>query len=114
MYAGEKESEIMSLTVTVTYEDMKEGWPSSCIKCPVALAIGRALLAADIPFDSVEVFTQVAFINHGSFVAYDKIELPAHVSKFIIDFDHVMEWDIEDAEPFSFDIEVGKEVVYYK
>lgn len=77
------------MVVNVTQEDIDLGQHSHCTKCPVALAISRA-----IKEDLVSVAYSFCLIGA------DKYQLPEEVSSFITHFDLS-----ESVLPFSFEFQ---------
>lgn len=91
----------MLLHVDVTAEDITRGAACKSDRCPVALALLRALNAAGIPADMVSVGPSrvVWFASPHRVNAYN---LPDIAKDFIREFDEG--WNM--ALPFSFDLDI--------
>lgn len=83
----------MTVHVEVTEEDIANGQPFNCGKCPVALALSRAVPGCK-PFVGFAYFRLDA--GHGRLS-----RLPERVIRFIGRFD-----GRDLARPFSFDLEI--------
>lgn len=93
------------MKITVTQEDIREGARANCLKCPIALALERALkplLELDIWYrvqvneDNVEITNTGA--ESGRFAAL----LPEEAEEFIRRFDNR-----QPVEPFEFELNLG-------
>lgn len=96
------------VTVVVTREDIDNGYQRSCTRCPIALALFRALGitptdAAGAPFGVVD--DRVSFYDSGPI---NVSRLPLIAREFILCFDTLTGIS---AEPFSFDLQVPVELV---
>lgn len=80
------------MTITVTQEDIDKGVISSCVACPIALAVGRFM--PDSGF--------IVCANAIDFTSPlgDLIHLPIEAVKFISDFDKG-----RPVQPFTFELE---------
>ena len=81
----------MKVQVEVTVDDLIDGKPYDPDRCPVKLAIQRA-----VPDRPVSVY------RAGIIVGGDEIEAPVIVQDFVARFD-----DGSDPDPISFEIEVS-------
>jgi hypothetical protein len=86
-----------TLKITVTSDDIKNGYQNSCYRCPIALAISRRLKELNIWYSMVEVFKADVYIYKPS----DKEIwlLPAKAQYFITQFD-----TNGIVEPFEFNL----------
>jgi hypothetical protein len=85
------------MKIEVTAEDIRVGWRSDCCRCPVALAIRRAL---DLGECDVEVIPDLVVISRRAapVATYD---LPNMAFEFVLRFDgHA--W----VEPFTFELDI--------
>jgi len=92
---------MFDVTVHVTENDILSGWKSVCERCPVALAIARAL---DVDYVSVGCSS---FISHGhkqGEKTYRNEYFPMVVIDFIMSFDKG-----EAVSPFSFILTVKEQ-----
>lgn len=83
----------MKITIHVTQEDIDNGLYSSCMSCPVALALNRA-----IPMGPS--WLAVGDFARRNTVEYKFFELPIEVTHFIAAFDARSK-----VSPFSFEFE---------
>jgi hypothetical protein len=91
-----------SVRIEVTREDIALGYPGSCRRCPVAIAIGRTLaLANEWLSDNVRLGFDFVNLRAGSDAAWLAMPTPTKVVCWIADFDAT-----EDGRPFSFDLEL--------
>ena len=85
----------MKVTIQVTQEDIKNGQPTRCLKCPLALAATRAfghqIFVARYTMFSMDVNGKVNF--HGG-------KLPKEVTTWQWNFDNGI-----PVKPFDFEIE---------
>ena len=80
------------MKINVTEDDIKNGVVFACYKCPIALAVKRAVGAAN-----VRVGTETIRIFKGAVPRHFKMTDAAKV--FVKDFD-----DSKPVQPFSFDL----------
>ena len=111
---------IQKLRVEVTEEDIARGERMSCTRCPVALAVRRALEAPEAleRFGVIDHITGWPEIKVGNFkvtvlvtvlvgtcsLTYWSAPLPAHVTKMIGDFDLTF-GPVPSMVPHTFDLE---------
>jgi hypothetical protein len=99
----------MKYTIDVTQEDIDHGHRSSCLSCPVARAVGRAL-AADYPdamahcgpWNLRMVGEDARFGEGDGIVTLAFAHTPPSVRHFMRDFDA---GDAEHLTPFSFTVD---------
>lgn len=83
----------MGYTIEVTQDDIDSGRRHSCIKCPVALAMMRAVPAEEVQIHS---YYGVVFYKDNN---RNRFALPPAVIEFVDKFDH---W--AEVAPFTFTI----------
>jgi hypothetical protein len=86
----------MKLKIEVTAEDIQNGMPGWCGKCPVALAVRRAL-GGFVKREVASVGVSYAAVYVDSRIHM----LPSDARMFVQNFD-----EGEPVEPFDFEIEV--------
>lgn len=82
--------------VDVTAEDIAQGEPRKCVKCPIALALRRTLEQSLV---GVGGHDAVMVGKHG----VTSVELPSMAVRFIADFD-----DGKPVQPFSFALDLPR------
>jgi hypothetical protein len=93
------------ITVNVTAHDIANGRKKDCYKCPVALALMRALEAVnDIKVKTVSVgngAAQITLVYSDHMSTYSWPQLPDAAADFVWRFDN-----FRVVEPFSFELEI--------
>jgi hypothetical protein len=90
----------MKHKIEVTQDDINNGIRNDCDRCPVALAISRALPACRVSVypDEVEIVRQPGVISQH--------EPPSEVTTFVNRFDNPS--NIAVISPFSFEMDFGE------
>jgi len=92
------------IEIDVTTEDIKLGRKGDCGKCPIALAICRALQCkCSVNSISVNLF----FPNQDPIRVY----LPSTASNFVFTFDHIIKGEVK---PFKFVLDLERTVKEWK
>lgn len=92
MTISEPEERLKRMTINVTQEDINKGVRNSCTKCPVALAVHRALnKMVRVGFSGVRVEFSIGVLQF--------LRIPQECQDFMARFDFGM-----PVQPFEFEI----------
>ena len=76
-----------TLVLEVTQEDIDKGIAEDCEKCPIALALIRALKAKNVKFGPVSVDGEHIEVYESPLGNYESYRVNEKIGKFVEDFD---------------------------